>query len=181
MSIETMKKKLEKGCRAAFYLGVFSLSIFGGAKNLNGAQLNIDGDPTKLGKQLETQFWNAVKKQNVNRFSDKLAHIFQGLNLEGVYTREEQIDGLTGAVIVSFEINNGVGHRRGKDLVFSYDLMTVSDDVVSGPNLSIWRFYPLKGNERLEDHSSCSESSSGNNNHKGVWKMISHSYVPLLG
>ena len=114
-------------------------------------------DATALGLTLETRFWTLVQNQKVEKFSKKIAHIFQGLNIQGIYTREEQITGLTGATLTSFEIQNPKGTRSGNTIVFSYEfIIGAGSSLTPGPDISIWK------------------------KHGDSWKIVSHSYVPFL-
>ncbi len=112
---------------------------------------------TALGLALETRFWTFVQNQQVEKFSKKISSIFQGLNIQGIYTREEQIAGLATSTLTSFEILNPKGTRSGDVLVFSYEFIVgVGSDLTPGPELTIWK------------------------KHGDSWQMVSQSYVPFL-
>lgn len=113
-------------------------------------------EAVKLGVRLETEFWNLVQEQKIRQFSEKLDPIFQGLKISGIYTRKQQIEGLTGATFKKFEILNPIARRCGDDLVISYNFVAKKSNLTSGPTISVWK----KTN--------------------GEWKIISHSFVPFL-
>ncbi|MBS0635323.1 MAG: hypothetical protein JSR37_07670 [Verrucomicrobia bacterium] len=110
---------------------------------------------TAEGYRLVHSFWNCVMNQDVVCYSKKLACNFQGLNLDGVYTQQDQISGLLGLTVTSFELQNLLTAKSGNTLVISYDLYATGEGIVSGPSIDVWH-----------------------KTHDG-WKMISHSYVPF--
>lgn len=112
-------------------------------------------DDLELGIELETKFWTLVQNHEVEKFSKKLTPIFQGLNVSGAYTRDQQIEGLAAATLTNFAIYNPVATRFHDILVFSYDFVAIGNGLTSGPTITIWKKY---------SHS---------------WKIISHSYVPF--
>lgn len=142
------------------YKAFFTLLVlFGFSFNSSLNATYIDrqqSDPLELGVSLETEFWTLVQEHNVKRFSKKLAPIFQGLNISGSYTREQQISGLAGATLTGFAINNPVVTRSGNTLVITYNFVATDSNLTNGPSITIWKKY------------GCS------------WKIVSHSYVPFL-
>lgn len=148
---------MQKLCRVSFCVSLFTLSSVSFNATLNAeSRHHHKSDALELGIALETRFWNLVENHNVEKFSAKLAHIFQGLNVSGVYTIEEQINGLAQANLVSFEINNPKSHRFSDILVFSYDFVASGTGLTSGPSITVWK---------KDDN---------------YWKIISHSYVPFV-
>ena len=107
------------------------------------------------GYHLVNSFWNSVMKQEVRVYSCKLACNFQGLNIDGIFDRQDQIAGLSSLTVTSFQLNNLTTSRSGKTLVISYDFYATGDGIVSGPSIDVWQ----KGGK--------------------TWKQISHSYVPF--
>lgn len=155
--IESFKQKLYKICKLGFCASVFVLSSFSFNASLNANSHDSQyTDALELGIYLESKFWTSVQDQNVKEFSNSLAHIFQGLNISGVYTREQQIEGLTGATLANFTFNNPIATRLHDVLVFSYDFVAIGSDLTSGPSITVWK-----------KHAHC-------------WKIVSHSYVPFI-
>lgn len=155
-----MSKILRFGklCKLGFCMSLFALSTlsFNAPSDINNCHPSDKHlNALELGIKLETHFWKLVQQQKINQFSDELAHIFQGLNIEGIYTRKQQINGLTGATLASFNINNPVAKREGDLLVFSYNFVAHESDLTNGPSLTVWKRY------------------------KNSWKIVSHSYVPF--
>ncbi len=153
--IHLFKQTICQAYRLSFCISLFVLSA------LNFTTLHADhhhsqSDDLELGIALETEYWTLVQNKNVKKFSAKLLPIFQGLNILGVYTREEQISGLAASTLFSFSINNPVSHRSGDTLVFSYDFVAIGSGLTSGPSITVWR------------------------KHKHSWKIASHSYVPFV-
>ena len=109
----------------------------------------------KLGEKLEHEFWNNVKNQNVKAYSYLLAEIFQGLSITGVYSREDEINGLKQATLKKFRIENLCATQRKDVLVVSYDLVAHGKGITSGPEIDVW------------------------NKIKDEWKIVSSSYVPF--
>ncbi len=107
------------------------------------------------GYHLVHSFWESVMRQDVESYSHKLSHNFQGLNTDGIYNRHDQITGLSGLTVTSFQLENLKTSRSGKTLVISYDFYATGDGIVSGPSIDVWQ--------------KCDKT----------WKQISHSYVPF--
>lgn len=148
---------VQKLSRMSFCLGIFTLSALCSTTTLTAENSNHqNSENLKLGISLETRFWNLVQKQEVEEFSEKLAPIFQGLNVSGVYTRSQQIAGLAQASLISFQIRNPIATRSQDVLVFSYEFVAVGTGLTSGPSITVWK------------------------KHEHTWKIVSHSYVPFL-
>lgn len=109
----------------------------------------------KLGRLLATRYWKDVEKQNVEAYSNKIACTFQGLNVDGIYNRDDQINGLMNLTVTQFKLKNLVVADHRETLVISYDLIAQGEGIVSGPSMDTW--------QRI-----CNE-----------WQLISHSYVPF--
>lgn len=157
--LTSLKEKLVKTSRLSFCVSLFVLSAMSFQTTSLYAKSNIADHCSnlELGIYLETNFWETVEQQNIAKLSKKIAHIFQGLSLSGVYTREDQISGLTGVTLTFFSINQPVATRQKDVLVFSYNFIAPNESgLVSGPTISVWK------------KTNCS------------WKMVSHSYVPFL-
>ena len=107
------------------------------------------------GYHLVNSFWTNVMKQDVRAYSNMRASNFQGLNIDGIYSRQDQITGLSNLSVTSFQLNNLTTSRFGKTLVISYNFNATGDGIVSGPSIDVWH-------------------KSGK-----TWKQISHSYVPF--
>lgn len=154
--IHSFKQRVYRTCNLGFCASLFVLSALSFNTTLNADDNSCNhSNSLELGIALETNYWNLVQEQNVKKFSNKIAHIFQGLNISGIYTRDQQIDGLTGATLRSFCIKNPIAHRFEDVLVFSYDFIARGSDLTSGPTLTVWRKY------------------------ENSWKIVSHSYVPF--
>lgn len=109
-----------------------------------------------LGFNLETAYWIAVQNKDIEEIEKKTSAIFQGNSAEGLYTRREQIEGLTqGVELESFLLENFISTRAGEVIINSYDLVTDSTGIVDGPVVSVW----------LKD--------------RHCWKLISQSYFPF--
>lgn len=109
-----------------------------------------------LAQQLVESFWRDVQQQNVAAYSKKIATQFQGLNLEGIYDKSQQVQGLSEATLTTFQINHLRAARYGNTLQVAYDFLAEGEGIVSGPSLDTWR------KERCG------------------WKLIAHAYVPFL-
>ncbi len=107
------------------------------------------------GYHLVNSFWNSVMKQDIGKYSSKLACNFQGLNIDGIFNRQEQIAGLSSLTVTSFYLSNLTTSRSGETLVISYDFYATGNGIVSGPSIDVWQ--------------KCGKK----------WKQISHSYVPF--
>lgn len=139
------------------YVSLFALSAMSFHATSLYAVAEVQCSDLELGIRLETSFWKAVQRQNVREISRKISAIFQGLNISGIYTKEESIAGLTGVDLPFFEINDPVATRCNDVLVFSYEFVAPEEsDLISGPTLSVWR-------------KDCQS-----------WKLVSHSYVPFI-
>lgn len=108
-----------------------------------------------LATELVHQFWNDVKRQNVEAYSRLISSDFQGLNTDGIYNRKNQISGLEGLTVRSFSIQNLTAARYDNTLVISYDFVARGRGIVSGPSIDVWHKRKYK------------------------WKLVSHSYVPF--
>lgn len=157
--IHSLKNKISQTFKLSVYAIFFAFIVWGFHPTLlegRGCDCHFSSD-LELGLHLERNFWNAVQKQNIAKLSRKIAQIFQGLRISGIYTREEQITGLTGVTLSTFALNNPIAHCHKDVLVFSYDFVApVESGLTSGPTLSVW-------------------NKVGN-----AWKLVSHSYVPFL-
>jgi hypothetical protein len=109
----------------------------------------------KLARSLVKHYWNEVKEENVKGYSRLIALGFQGLNINGIYNRNDQISGLQGLTVTKFRIEDLVAARYKNTLVISYEFLAEGTGIVSGPSIDIW----------FEND--------------GEWKLISHSYVPF--
>lgn len=135
---------------------ILCLCVLNFNNTLNAIDVQNRHDRTlELGIRLETEYWNLVKHQENKRAAKKVALTFQGLDIDGVYNRKQQIDGLIGVTLHNFSLRNPVAHRSQNILVFSYDFVAPGSDLTTGPNTTIWK----KDN--------------------GSWKIVSHSYVPF--
>ena len=114
-----------------------------------------ENDSQEIGEKLVCQFWQNVERQDIKAYSKALDCSFQGLNLEGIFDREDQIYGLSHLTVTAFELKNLVQTGQGKILVVSYDFYALGEGIVSGPSIDVWH-----------------KTSRG-------WKLISHSYVPF--
>lgn len=157
------KQQFFQSYKFGLYIGLFALSALSFHADLSGHHRGDhchhleQSDATTLGLALETRFWTLVQSQKVKKFSRMIPHIFQGLSIQGIYNREQQITGLTGATLTGFEIQNPKGTRTGDTLVFSYEfIVEAGSDLMPGPDVSIWKKYGKS------------------------WKIVSHSYVPFL-
>ncbi|MCE5295104.1 MAG: nuclear transport factor 2 family protein, partial [Chlamydiales bacterium] len=125
---------------------------------LTAAQVGTNAETSHsetTGYRLVNRFWTHVMKQDVRAYSNMLACNFQGLNIDGIYNRQDQITGLSSLSVTSFQLKNLTTSRSGKTLVISYDFYATGDGIVSGPSIDVWH-------------------KSGK-----TWKQISHSYVPF--
>lgn len=126
--------------------------VHGGEKQENVEYLNH-----KLASTLVHRFWRDVQHQDVAGYSSQLALRFQGLNIQGHYDRNEQIEGLENLTVTKFKIKNLHAARYDDTLVISYDFLAKGEGITSGPSIDVW-FH-----------------------RNSEWKQISHSYVPFLG
>lgn len=153
--IQSFKQRLYSNL--GFFVSLFVLSVLSFNMTLSADNHSCNhSNSLELGIALETNYWTLVQEQKVKKFSNKIAHIFQGLNVSGIYTRAQQIDGLTGATLARFRIKNPIAHRFEDVLVFSYDFIATGSDLTSGPTMTVWKKYDLS------------------------WKIVSHSYVPFI-
>lgn len=156
--LQSLKIKLGNTFRLSLYTCLFIFSTLSFQETyLHATCSTFDHcNALELGLRLETEYWETVQQQEIARLSKKIACIFQGLNISGIYTRQQQITGLTGVRLPFFFIENPVATCCQDTLVFSYDFIApVESGLVSGPTLSIWRKF------------NC------------TWKLVSHSYVPF--
>ncbi|WP_068469555.1 nuclear transport factor 2 family protein [Candidatus Protochlamydia phocaeensis] len=155
--IKLAKQKLNRAGKLGLFAGLFALSAISVNMPVNaeGFHRHHSDDDVELGFLLETQFWTAVQNRDIDRFSKKLAPIFQGLNISGAYTREQQITGLANSTLISFVIDNPVATRFQNTLIFSYDFVAVGSGLTSGPSITVWKKYGYS------------------------WRIVSHSYVPF--
>lgn len=110
----------------------------------------------ELGRKLVTRFWTDVEEQNVKGYSRQMTPNFQGLNIHGIFNRQDQIDGLQNLTVTHFELRNLFAAIYNCDtLVISYDFVAEGEGIVSGPSLDTW----------------CKV--------RGQWKLVNHSYVPF--
>ncbi|MBA3721891.1 MAG: nuclear transport factor 2 family protein [Parachlamydiaceae bacterium] len=109
----------------------------------------------KFARELVTEFWTDVQNKDVKAFSKLMALNFQGLNIAGAFTRSEQIAGLSSLNIQSFKIQQLVATRDKNTIVITYDFIAIGD-ATNGPSIDVW--------SKTARH----------------WKLVSHSYVPLL-
>jgi hypothetical protein len=137
-------------------IGLLTLSSFSYQASLHAECHHCQDDALKLGIELETNFWNLVKRHEVHKFSKKLAPIFQGLSINGVFTREQQIDSLARITLIGFKIENPRATCSGNVLVFSYDFIADGIGLTNGPTTSVWKKY------------------------HHAWRMINHSFVPFV-
>lgn len=152
---QSLKKRVSHV--VALGVSLFALSVMSVHTTSLYADAEVCCSDLELGIRLETCFWKTVQRQNICELSQKISAIFQGLNISGIYTREEQISGLTGVLLPFFEINDPVATRCNDVLVFSYEFVApVESGLISGPSLTVWR----KENR--------------------CWKIVSHSYVPFI-
>lgn len=113
---------------------------------------HCDRPITSFAIELETNFWNLVQDHDVEGFSNKMSHIFQGLGPSGIISRDQQIASLSNANIDVFSLLNVVVTHHHGVIIISYYFSVVGTGVVSGPTISVWK------------------------QEKHHWKMISHSY-----
>lgn len=150
-----IKNKISKVTQLALFAGMAAFSNLALSTPVHADFFSHHKDDALiLGVELETEFWTLVQEHNVRGFSKKLSKIFQGLNINGAYTRADQISGLSSANLTGFTITNPVATRFKDALVLTYILTATGTGITSGPNISTWK------------------------KHEGKWKMISHCYVP---
>jgi hypothetical protein len=118
-------------------------------------RISDEKNPEALAEELITKFWKAIERQHKKAYSFLLAPGFQGLNINGRYDREQQIEGLESLTIKHFKIKNIVARCLGNTLVASYDLHAKGHGVTSGPNQDTWH---RRGK---------------------IWKLVAHAYVPF--
>ncbi len=141
--------------RALIFCLLFCISSCG---YLAAAQARVKSekiDTQAIGYHLVNSYWKNVMQQDVASYSSKIACNFQGLNTHGIYTRENQITGLSNLTVTAFTLSNLTTSRFGKTLVISYNFYATGEGIVSGPSIDIWH--------------KCGKK----------WKLISHSYVPF--
>lgn len=109
----------------------------------------------EIAEALVNRFWTEVKNANVKGYSKLLAKGFQGINIDGIYTRKDQITGLKNLTVTSFKINHLIASKFDNTLVISYHFHAEGQGIVSGPSIDIWQREGF------------------------FWKQISHSYVPF--
>lgn len=114
-----------------------------------------DQDVTREAKKLEDHFWKLVQKHDTKGLEKTISPIFQGLNVDGPYSKQEQIDGLAGADLESFTLTDFIAHGDKNTIVSTYTFEFVGSGLTPGFNLSIWE---KKDNQ---------------------WHLIGHSYVPF--
>jgi hypothetical protein len=144
----------QRACQLIFCIGCLSLSGLSFQTPLLADYHRYDA--LELGLALEIEFWTLVQNHEVKKFSRKLAPIFQGLNIERIFSKEEQIEALARSILINFDIRNPKATRSGNVLVFSYNFIAAGTGVTSGPTLSVWK---------KDDK---------------IWKMVSHSFVPFI-
>ncbi len=153
------ENQLSRFYRFAFCAGFLAISALGISSNAHATPPQYhhldshDEDELKLGLKLENRFWTSVKHHHKEGYSEKLSHIFQGLNNSGAYTRDQQIVGLENANLESFSLESPLVRQADNVLVITYVLSTTGTGITDGPNISTWK----KEDDR--------------------WKMVSHAYV----
>lgn len=153
MNSEAIFKKIFK-C-VCTYLLTFGIFYFVSADARECSKWCQENDSQKIGEKLVSQFWQNVEKQDICAYSKAIACSFQGLNLAGIYDREDQIFGLSHLTVTAFELKNLVQTQEGNTLIVSYDFYALGEGIVSGPSIDVWH-----------------KTSQG-------WKQVSHSYVPF--
>lgn len=156
MYFHSMSRKILCICGISVLGSIMSLGTLSASKPKDARKelKSSKKSSQRLGFTLVNHFWEEVEEQDVNAYSELLAPHFQGINVDGIYTRSEQISGLEGLTVTSFTITNLIAARYCNTLVVSYDFTAEGDGVTSGPSIDIWE---------EKDHE---------------WKLISHSYVP---
>jgi hypothetical protein len=138
---------------------LFSGSLIGAGLTLGTHLHAIDhhaqDSAQRLARHLVVHFWEKVKHQDVEGYSKQIACPFLGLNISGHYDRDDQISGLEGLTVSTFEIRNLVAERYDDSLVISYDFYAQGAGITSGPSIDVWQ---------QEGHH---------------WQIVSHSYVPF--
>jgi len=141
--------------KALFIFGMLSSVCITKPALAQSHTLSKEASEQKLAFKLVTKYWKAVERQDVKLYSHFLAPHFQGINISGIYTRNDQISGLESLTVTSFKLENLKASSFNDTLVISYDFQAQGQGIVSGPSMDIWH---KKHNK---------------------WKLISHTYVPF--
>lgn len=160
MSLKLIKSSCLKRSQCGLLAFMLVIAALFTSNDLQAQHNSSQGSSTEffneIGERLVTQFWTDVENQDVAAYSKLIACSFQGLNIEGVYNRDDQIEGLENLTLTAFYLENVVAAWHNGTLVVSYNFFAEGDGVVSGPSIDVWQ-----------------KTACG-------WKLISHSYVPFL-
>lgn len=158
MFLQSFFQKATSACVTSLYASMLIFGSFCVNQNANANECSdspFKNSTDKLASKLVNHFWDEVQQQNVTGYSHLITTDFQGLNIHGVFNKEDQVSGLQGLTVTKFKIENLVAARYKSSLVISYDFLAEGKGIVSGPSIDIWH--------KKEGH----------------WKQISHSYVPF--
>ncbi len=155
----SLKNKTSKISRVGFYAGILalcplSLTISG---SVQAESHSHEDNDLELGLKLETKFWTAVENQDVEKYSEKLSHIFQARSPTALYTREETINWLATVTLTSFTVTEETATRADNTLVVSYLFTATGTNIsTSSTIVSVWK------------------------KQKGHWKLISRAFVTTV-
>lgn len=153
MLLGFIAQKATRVCTLGLVSSLMALGVVGTSHNAYAEE--TFHTPTKqLARKLVTRFWTAVKHQHVNAYSNLLAPQFQGMNISGSFTRNQQISSLKTIRMTHFKISQLVASRHKDTLVVTYNFTAKGKNITSGPSMDIW--------QRQGSH----------------WKQVSHTYVP---
>ncbi len=158
MYLYSLLQKANKICLTGIYTSLFVLGSFCVNQTAQAdecANSYSEISTEKLARSLVKHFWNEVKEQNVIGYSHLITNDFQGINVEGIFNKEDQVSGLQSSRVTKFKLKDLIAARHGNTLVISYEFLAEGSGIVSGPSIDIW--YKKEGH----------------------WKIISHSYVPF--
>ena len=134
-------------CTAIFSFGV--VNFCEGQPTLDRSLEDFDQN---LGFDLETNFWNTVKKHERTALSKKISRIFGGVSPSGIYFRRDQIHGLLKGRIRTYSLENFQSKRQDDVIINTYNFEYTGTGLVEGPVVSVWK--------KFGKH----------------WKMVSESY-----
>lgn len=161
MAFITWAKK--QSLSTVLYMAVLACGGLSAMYPLNQVEASATERAFAFAKEMEQHFWKAVQNKDIEKFSDKLSHEFQGLNIDGIYDREEQIEGLTQADLISFKMSRIKVTFTPHAYVITYQFDSTGTGLTNGATMSVWARQHYHVDPKLN------------------WKMISHSYVPNNG
>ena len=114
-----------------------------------------------LGEKLETELWENVKKENWKGLDNQISESFQGVNLEGVRNKAQEISFFRKANVKSFNLSNFKVTEGKNVMIVSYEIElaeTFETERVfaKSPRLSVWQ------------------------NINGNWQWIAHANLTLI-